>query len=50
MNLKDMSKDELLHYIEHLKPYCDNCLHADNEDRCDECHRKMFNWKHEHIA
>lgn len=24
--------------------YCFNCEHQDNEDMCEECHRKNMNW------
>ena len=37
---------KLKQYILNLEPYCNNCTYENNEDNCDECHRKYFNWKH----
>lgn len=28
-----------------LSPYCDTCANEGEDNICDECHRKSFNWK-----
>ena len=37
--------EDLKKFVIGLAPYCDTCLNNDNEDECDGCNRKAFNWE-----
>lgn len=42
----ELENKALRDYILKLTPYCDTCKFEEDEQGCDECNRKMFNWEH----
>ena len=43
----EKSYHKLKDWVLRLRPYCHNCKYEidDENNRCDECHRKSFNWE-----
>ena len=37
--------NELKDWAINLSPYCDTCLNEGDEEACDMCNRKAFNWE-----